>query len=191
MSVLTNTATGVKKSIRHPSFMAKTVILDSELLDDCPKEVIAASGMDAFTQAIESYCQHRSNLADGYPRAEKPPDLIYTSLEAVYNGDRTKQEALLQGSYLAGIALSNARLGIVHGLAHPLGARFHVPHGLACAVCLPHALDFNRGCVLEKYKQLSLLTGMDICEYTQRLLTTMNLRNPFAGKNHCRSGCRY
>ncbi|HQN01918.1 MAG TPA: iron-containing alcohol dehydrogenase [Candidatus Hydrogenedentes bacterium] len=181
VSVLTNTETGVKKSIRHSSFMATTVILDSALLDGCPKEVIAASGMDAFTQAIESYCSVGATwLTDAL--ALKAAALIHNSLEAVYNGDGTKQEDLLQGSYLAGIALSNARLGIVHGLAHPLGARFHVPHGLACALCLPLALAFNRDAVPEKYRQLSLLAGVDIFEYVQRLLANMNLINPFSGE---------
>lgn len=180
VSVLTNTATGVKKSIRHPSFMAAIVLLDPELLDGCPKEVIAASGMDAFTQAIESYISAGATwLTDTL--ALHAAGLIHNSLEAVYTGDSMRQGDLLQGSYLAGIALSNARLGIVHGLAHPLGARFHVPHGLACAVCLPRALAFNRDTVPEKYEQLSLMAGSDIHEYVQQLLTRMHLSNPFAG----------
>lgn len=181
VSVLTNTETGVKKSVRHPSFMARSVVLDPELLDSCLKHVIAASGMDAFTQAIESYCSFGATwFTDAL--ALKAVALIHSSLEAVYNGDKSKQEDLLLGSYLAGIALSNARLGIVHGLAHPLGARYHVPHGLACAVCLPHALAFNRDAVPEKFKQLNAIVGMDIEPYVNDLLQRMEVRSPFAGK---------
>ncbi len=180
VSVLTNTETGVKKSIRHPSFMARTVVIDPELLDGCPQEVIAASGMDAFTQAIESYCSVGATwITDAF--ALKAVALIHGSLEAVYNGDKSKQEDLLLGSYLAGIALSNARLGIVHGLAHPLGARYHVPHGLACAVCLPHALAFNRDAVPEKFKELNAIVGMDIEQYVNDLLARMGLQSPFSG----------
>lgn len=181
VSVLTNTAAGVKKSIRHPSFMARVVILDPELLDGCPKPVIAASGMDALTQAIESYCSKGATwLTDTF--AIKAFTLIQGSLERVYNGDRTKQEDLLLGSYLAGLALANARLGVVHGLAHPLGARYHVPHGLACAVCLPLALEYNREAIQGKYDQLSALVNEDICDYVNALLQHMELYSPFADK---------
>lgn len=181
VSVLTNAASGVKKSIRHPSFMARMVILDAELLDGCPSPVIAASGMDALTQAIESYFSRGATwLTDTF--ALKAFTLILGSLERVYNGDRTKQEDLLLGSYLAGLALANARLGIVHGLAHPLGARYHIPHGLACAVCLPLALEYNRESIQGKYDQLSALVNEDICDYVNALLQHMELRSPFADK---------
>jgi alcohol dehydrogenase class IV len=180
VSVLTNSATGVKKSIRHSSFMARVVILDAELLDGCPKPVIAASGMDALTQAIESYCSKGATwLTDTF--ALKAFTLIQGSQEQVYNGDKMKQDDLLLGSYLAGLALSNARLGIVHGLAHPLGARYHVPHGLACAVCLPLALEYNRESIQGKYDKLSALVNEDICDYVNALLRRMELHSPFAG----------
>ena len=181
VSVLTNTASGVKKSIRHPSFMARAVILDAELLDGCPKPVIAASGMDALTQAIESYFSRGATwLTDTF--ALKAFTLILGSLERVYNGDRTKQEDLLLGSYLAGLALANARLGVVHGLAHPLGARYHIPHGLACGVCLPLALEYNREAIQGKYDQLSTLVREDICDYVTALLQRLEVQSPFAGK---------
>jgi alcohol dehydrogenase class IV len=64
-------------------------------------------------------------------------------------------------SLLAGIALANARLGIVHGLAHPLGVRLGLPHGLLCGVLLPFAVELNRDAAREKYQVLARLTGMD------------------------------
>ncbi len=182
VSVLTNSDTGVKKSIRHPSFMARLVLLDPDLLDGCPDAVVAASGMDALTQAIESYCSAGASwITDRL--ALKATALIHGSIEAVFSGDAAKRGDLLTGSYLAGIALSNARLGIVHGLAHPLGARFHVPHGLACAVCLPRALAFNRDAIPEKYAKLSETVGMDIQDYAQVMLTRLRLQSPFAGES--------
>ncbi len=181
VSVLTNSDTQVKKSIRHPSFMARLVILDPDLLSGCPAAVVAASGMDALTQAIESYCSRGATwLTDMV--ALKATALIHGSLAAVFEGDAEKQDDLLTGSYLAGIVLSNARLGVVHGLAHPLGARFQTPHGLACAVCLPHALAFNREAIPEKYDRLSETVGMDIHAYACAMLARLQLQSPFPGK---------
>ncbi len=181
VSVLTNTETGVKKSIRHPSFMAHHVILDADLLTGCPKEIVAASGMDALTQAIESYCSRGATwLTDTL--ALQAVALIHDSLPRVFAGDTEKQEVLLTGSYLAGVALSHARLGIVHGLAHPLGARYKAPHGLACAICLPHALAFNRDAIPGKYDRLSHIVEMDAAAYAHAMCARLGLQSPFAGQ---------
>lgn len=181
VSVLTNSDTGVKKSIRHVSFMAQLVLLYPELLDGCPQNVIAASGMDALTQGIESYC---SKGASWYTDALalKATSLINETLEPVYNGEGACREYLLAGSYLAGIALSNSRLGLVHGLAHPLGARFAAAHGLVCAICLPYVLEFNREAVPEKYGRLSDAVGMDLLARVRELNERLHIRSPFSGK---------
>ncbi|NLV46161.1 MAG: iron-containing alcohol dehydrogenase [Candidatus Hydrogenedentes bacterium] len=181
VSVLTNSDTGVKKSIRHPSFLARLVLLDPDLLESCPKEVLAASGMDALTQAIESYCSRGATwLSDTF--ALEGLRLIHGSLDKGYQGDSDAFLDLMNGSYLAGIALSNARLGLVHGLAHPLGARFHTPHGLVCAVCLPPVLAFNREVISEKYARMSEIVGEDLLAYAQSMVGKLGIRNPFAGK---------
>ncbi len=179
--VLTNTATGVKKSIRHPSFMARLVVLDPELLAACPPRVCAASGMDAFTQAVESYLSKGATwFSDAC--ALKAVGLIDASLELVCAGQGgTAARDLLLGSYLAGLALSNARLGLVHGLAHPLGARFHVPHGLVCAVCLPAVLAFNRPACAARFAELAGVLGRDVEERARALNASLGLVSPFAG----------
>lgn len=180
--VLTNAETGVKKSFRHPSFMARLVILDADLLSFCPPPVIASAGMDALTQAIESYTSvGATEFSDGL--ALKAIALIGSNLEAVYTDPRSEQaDPLLLGSFLAGVALSNARLGIVHGLAHPLGARYHAPHGVACAVCLPIAIEFNREVIGGKYAIMSDTVGEDLLTFVRRLLTIFDIQSPFAGK---------
>ena len=89
---------------------------------------------------------------------------------------------LLEGSYLAGLALSHARLGVVHGLAHPLGHRYHAPHGLVCGVCLPVAVEFNREAMGEKYDRLSEVLGEDLLDGTRGLLNRLRLESPFHGK---------
>lgn len=181
VSVLTDSDTGLKKSIRHSSHMARVVVLDGELLRSCPAAVIAASGLDALTQGIESYISKGATwITDQF--ALKAVNMIADNLETVFNAwDTCAAQALLEGSYLAGLALSNARLGLVHGLAHPLGARFKQPHGLACAVCLPLVLAFNRPVIEEKYQRLSQIMGMDTLMFVERLLEIFKVENPFAG----------
>lgn len=162
--------------------MARLIILDPDLLAGSPPGVIANSGMDAFTQAIESYVSTGSSwLTDQF--SLKGLAMIASSIEAVFRDSASEKAGdLLMGSYLAGLALSNARLGIVHGLAHPLGARFDVPHGLACAVCLPHAIEFNREDMGVKYTIMSETVGGDLLSVTNRLIEDFSIRSPFAGK---------
>jgi len=183
VSVLTNADRNVKKSIRHPTFMARTVILDPELLATCPPAVVAGSGMDAFTQAVESYTSIKANWFTEQLSLEAMR-LIASAIEPVYKGAKGNEPAsLLLGSYLAGLALSNARLGIVHGLAHPLGARWHQPHGLVCAVCLPHALEFNRRAMGAKYDAMGNALGADLMQLTERLMTALAIESPFRGRD--------
>lgn len=181
VSVLTNEETGVKKSIRHPSFLPRLVILDDGLLASCPRNVIAAAGMDALTQAIESYISRKAHWFSEQ-LSIKAIELIADSLEPVYADPSSKKAAaLLQGSYLTGIALGNARLGLVHGLAHPLGARYHLPHGLVCAICLPHVIAFNKPVISKKYAEISGIMYNDLLEEINRLLQVFELEAALNG----------
>lgn len=182
VSVLTDADKVVKKSIRHPSFMARLVILDPDLTAGCPPEIVANSGADALTQAIEAYASRKACVfTDAIAAAAIP--MIHGSLPAVYRGKGGDAAArLLQGSYLAGIALSGARLGAVHGLAHPLGARYHLPHGLVCAVCLLPVLRFNREAMGRKYAELARLLGGDPVEAVSSLLDLLAISSPFKGE---------
>lgn len=181
-SVLTNETTGAKKSIRDTSMMAKTVILDPALLASCPPSVIAASGMDALTQAIEAFTsRHATWLSDEL--AINGIRLITANLPLVYRHPATEEaNALLTGSYFAGMALSFARLGVVHGIAHPLGSLYHQPHGLVCAACLPLAIELNRKAIGDKYTRMSQAVGQDLLDHVKELMVTLNIRSPFAGK---------
>lgn len=187
-SVLTNEATHIKKSIRAPGMMARLVLLDADLLADCPRPVIAASGMDALTQAIEAYTSRNATwLSDTL--ALQAIRQVSGHLEAVYR-DATSPEAepLLIGSYLAGVALSFARLGIVHGLAHPLGTLYSQPHGVVCAACLPSAIELNREAMGAKYDAIGAALGGDPVEAVLSLLRRLKLVNPFAGQPLRESG---
>jgi len=182
VSVLTNTNEELKRSIRHPSFMARCVILDPELLNGCPRSVLASAGMDALTQAIESFTSRNATwLTDAM--AKEAIGLIAESLPLAYASDgQDAAGALLQGSYLAGLALSNARLGVVHGLAHPLGVRYHLPHGVVCSVCLLPALKFNRDAMGAKYREMGELLGGDPVDCVSQLAETLGISSPFQGR---------
>jgi alcohol dehydrogenase class IV len=162
-SVLTNTRTGVKQSIRDDSFMSRLVILDPELTLTLPKTVTAYSGMDALTQAIEAYTSANATELTDANSLEAVKLIGHNLLSACNNGqDVTAREKLLLGSYLAGVALVNARLGAVHGLAHPVGAKYGLAHGLVCAILLPYVINFNMEVAREKYRDIEgILCGRE------------------------------
>ena len=181
-SVLTNTQTRQKKSIRNPCLIARIVILDPVLLKDCQKQTIAYAGLDAFTQAIEAYTSRMATwLSDQL--GLKAIGLIATNLEPVYRGSDDKSRLnLLIGSYLAGLSFSMARLGVVHGLAHPLGIRYHAAHGLVCGICLPYAIELNRSAMGNKYEIISKEIGCDLLSLTRDLQERLQIKSPFKGK---------
>lgn len=181
-AVLTNSATRQKKSIRDDNLMARLVILDPALLANCPKQVIAHAGMDAFTQALEAFTsRHAVWLSDEL--GLKALTLIGAHLESFYCGtDPAAAEQVLMGSYLAGLSFAMARLGVVHGIAHPLGVRYHVPHGYVCGVCLPYAVELNRDAMGGKYGQASRALGQDLLDLIKHLLIKLDMPSPFRGK---------
>jgi alcohol dehydrogenase class IV len=181
VAVLTNPAECFKQSIRHPTFMPKIVLLDPDLLTGCPKETIAAAGLDAFIQAFESYT---SKYATPFTRALSELALvrISQSLLPLYRGDMSFAGDMLEASTVTGLAFSHARLGVIHGLAHPLGARFHAAHGLTCACCLPASLAFNRDVIAKDLAYLKQRYALDVEEQVHAWLSEMALENPFRGK---------
>jgi alcohol dehydrogenase class IV len=156
-SVLLDPQRKLKASLRSEHLMPSVAIVDPELTLDLPPAPTAHCGLDALCQAIESYTSLGASPAtDGL--SLRAAGLVASNLLNAYrSGDsRPAREAVSLGSLLAGIALNNARLGLVHGLAHPLGARCDLPHGLVCAILLPAVTEFNRQACPDKYRQLEL-----------------------------------
>ncbi|MGC4045261.1 MAG: iron-containing alcohol dehydrogenase [Armatimonas sp.] len=144
VSVVFTDPDAVKKaSFRGESLLPKTVILDAELLKTCPLDVMAHSSMDALVQAIESYMSIGANLYTR-PLAAQAAESIYQAIRG-FSSVTTSDDLteLLMGSYMAGVALNTSRLGLVHGLAHPIGAHTGAAHGLLCGLLMPHVLSFN------------------------------------------------
>lgn len=140
-------ADGYKKSFRDDALVAQIALIDPELLSSCPSELIAANGMDAFTQLLEAYVSTRAN-----PMTDA---LAWSGMEAFSEGffsvweKPAAEEAAWARSRLAyaslqsGICLAQTGLGSVHGLASPLGAFFPIPHGVVCGTLLAEATDIN------------------------------------------------
>jgi alcohol dehydrogenase class IV len=155
----------LKQSIRGDrSWLAKLVILDPQLTVSSPPNVTAYSGLDALTQAIESYTSKKATVLTE-PYSFTAAKLIAKSILVAYEHPEDEQARtdMASGSLLAGMALANARLGIVHGVAHSIGLHFDVPHGLVCGTLLPWAIVYNQEVCADKYKELVQGMGVGNC----------------------------
>lgn len=136
---------GFKKSFRDDKLVAEVAIVDPDLLASCPPEVIAANGMDALTQLIESYVSTRSNVfcdalgISGMRAARDGLVPLFTS----QGQDSEARERMAYASMISGINLAQTGLGSVHGLASPLGAFYPVPHGVVCGTLVAVATETN------------------------------------------------
>lgn len=135
---------GFKKSFRDDQLIPDLAILDPDLLSSCPPSLIAANGMDALTQLMESYVSTNSNqLTDALTL--NGLEAVKASLLAWYEGDNSieNRSKMLYASLLSGICLAQTGLGSVHGLASPLGAFFPIPHGTVCGTIVASATSIN------------------------------------------------
>jgi alcohol dehydrogenase len=138
-------ANGFKKSFRDEKLVAEYAILDPDLLASCPPGIVAANGMDAFTQLLESFVSSKANpFTDTLALAgmEKARDALlpWHEGEGDVSGHRT---AMAYAALLSGITLAQVGLGSVHGLAAPLGAFFPIPHGVVCGTLVAEASRIN------------------------------------------------
>ena len=160
-SVLTDTDTGRKASIRGHTLLPEVAIVDPELTLSLPPAQTAWSGVDALTQAIEAYTSTGATVVSDLPALEATTRLAGSLQTAWRSGDDlSAREDMALGSLLAGLALASARLGLVHGLAHPLGALYHIPHGQVCGLLLPHVMEFNLEACRPKYGMLAEAVGV-------------------------------
>jgi alcohol dehydrogenase class IV len=143
-AVLASPAHGLKASLRSPLMIPRVALVDPELTASCPPQVTAASGLDALTQCLEPYVCVRANpLTDGLAR--EGLRRAAAGLRAAYadGSDLGAREDMAVCSLLGGMALANAKLGAVHGLAGVIGGTADVPHGMACAALLAPVIEAN------------------------------------------------
>ena len=153
-----------KMPIGGTGIMPALAICDPELTYSLPPTVTAATGMDALTHAIEAYTSRCTEPISDALAIQAIKLLARAIRPAVYRGDSDHDARydMMMGAMLAGYAFTSASLGISHCMAHPLGARYHVPHGVANALCLPVVMEFNMGAWPERYADIAEFFGEDI-----------------------------
>jgi alcohol dehydrogenase class IV len=154
----------LKVTVRSPRVVPTAASLDAALIDSVPRPVIAAAGLDALTHSLESYVSNVGNwdLTDAI--ALHACGMIGRSLVPYWSnpGDREHASQMLLASCFGGLVLSHSRTGIVHQMARPLGAQFHVPHGLANAVLLPWCLEFSCSSKPKRFMRIASALGEDV-----------------------------
>ena len=173
-SVITDYAKGIKYPLADFNITPDVAIVDPELAETMPKTLTAHTDMDALTHAIEAYV---STLHTPFtdPLAIKAIQMVFDYLPDSFNGDMAAREQMHYAQCLAGMAFSNALLGIVHSMAHKTGAAFstgHIPHGCANAIYLPYVIKYNAKNAEARYADIARsigLTGNTDAELTQAL----------------------
>ncbi|MGE4275625.1 MAG: iron-containing alcohol dehydrogenase [Lawsonibacter sp.] len=193
-SIITDYSKGIKYPIADFEITPDVAIVDPELAETMPKKLVAHTGMDAMTHAVEAFVSTaHCDYTD--PLALHAIEMIQKDLIASYNGDMSKRESMHNAQCLAGMAFSNALLGIVHSMAHKTGAAFadfgaHLIHGAANAMYLPKVIAFNakeeaaaqRYAVIVDYMGLG---GATTKEKIDRLIAYLRKMNDELNIPHC------
>lgn len=186
-SVITDYAKGIKYPLADFNITPDIAIVDPELAETMPQTLTAHTGMDALTHAIEAYVSTcHSPFTD--PLALQAIDMVFNELIASYEGDMHSREQMHYAQCLAGMAFSNALLGIVHSMAHKTGAAFstgHIPHGCANAIYLPYVIQYNAKAEPKRYAAIARYIGLDgttdealieaLCSKINDYNTTLNI----------------
>ncbi|MDK0540443.1 iron-containing alcohol dehydrogenase [Clostridium perfringens] len=178
-SVITDYKAKIKYPLADFEITPDIAIVDPSLAETMPEKLVAHTGMDALTHAIEAYTASlRSNFTD--PLALKAIEMVNMHLVNSFNGDMEARGEMHEAQCLAGMAFSNALLGIVHSMAHKVGAVFHIPHGCANAIFLPYVIKYNRKACEDRYANIARhigLKGESERELTDALVGLINKFN--------------
>jgi alcohol dehydrogenase class IV len=162
-TIITDTGTNVKMLIGSPYLMPRVAIVDPLLTVSCPRELTAAVGVDALTHAIEAYVSLKAQpMSDLF--ALSAIELISGSLRQAWaNGDNIDaREKTMMGALQAGIAFSNSSVALVHGMSRPIGAYFHVAHGVSNAALLGPVTEFSLLGNPDRYADIAMAMGRDV-----------------------------
>ncbi|MEB3797841.1 MAG: iron-containing alcohol dehydrogenase [Caldisphaeraceae archaeon] len=165
---------GKKLELASREVLPDLVILDPRFVYSMPKELIADTGIDALTHAIEAYTSTwRNEYSDAL--SEKAVEIIMKYLPKSYRMDKEAMEKVHYAADMAGIAFSNSQIGIIHALAHSFGATFHKPHGRSVALFLPYGIKYNSKAASDRYKVLAGKAGIgDLYDAIINLLRDLN-----------------
>lgn len=158
--VITDTEKNRKMVCVDPKDIPEVAVVDPDMMSSMPKGLTAATGMDALTHAIEGYITAGAwELSDMFHL--KAIEIISNSLRGAVENTPQGREGMALGQYVAGMGFSNVGLGIVHSMAHPLGALYDTPHGVANAIILPTVMEYNAPATGEKYRNIAKAMGVD------------------------------
>lgn len=183
-AVITDYKAGIKYPMADFEITPDIAILDPEIAYKMPEKLTAHTGIDALTHATEAItASQASDFSD--PLALKAIKMIKENLEASYKGDENARDNMHIAQCLAGMAFSNALLGISHSMAHKTGAIFHIPHGCANGIFLPYVIQYNRKNAESKYAEIARYIGLtgnndaELCDayisYIQQLNKKLNI----------------
>jgi alcohol dehydrogenase class IV len=194
-SVVTNEKTNDKFAINDGHLIPQVAVLDDALLENLPPKIIATTGMDAFTHAIEAYIGHSgTKLTDDY--ATKAMKAIKDHLYDFYldSHNDIARKNMLEASFNAGVAFTRAYVGYVHALAHSIGGVYHMPHGLCIAILLPYVLEAYGKNAYKKLAEVSDLLELKekteseeikakaVISWIKEMNQKMNIPSSFEGK---------
>ncbi|MDD6240971.1 MAG: lactaldehyde reductase [Eubacteriales bacterium] len=142
-----------------PHDMPIIAVIDPKMMMTMPKSLVAATGMDALTHAIEGYITKGAwELSDMFHL--EAIRIISHNIVSSYKGEQKGREEMALGQYVAGMGFSNVGLGLVHAMAHPLSAFYDTPHGVACSILLPTVMAWNAPATGEKYREIARVMGV-------------------------------
>lgn len=165
--VITDEESVVKLVCVDPNDIPVLAIVDTELMAAMPVSTAAATGLDALTHAMECYITKGAwEMSDMF--ALKAMNLIYNNLESAVNKNQDAMDKMALAQYIAGMGFSNVGLGIVHSMAHQLGAVYDTPHGVANALLLPYILEYNGEVCPDRFRDMGEAFGLDMSNLSDK-----------------------
>ena len=176
VTVITDSVRHVKRILIHDSLMPDLAIIDACLMLGVPQHVTAATGMDALSHAIEAYVASGATSMT-QALAYRAISLIGESLPIVVGkgSDVAAREAMALASYMAGIAFSNAGLGLCHAMSHQIGATYNIAHGVANAIMLPSVMNYNQLVCKKSYPEIGLALSGRMMDATETIRCVQQL----------------
>jgi alcohol dehydrogenase len=180
VAVITHTERKFKMSIKGPLMFPAVALVDPDLLATLPPSLVASTGMDALTHAIEAYTvKPASYITDIFARASLK--YVFQSIEEAYDdiqGNTKARERIMLGSMLAGFAFGNSDVGAVHCIAEAVGSLLDTPHGVANAIFLPYVMEFNLPVSARRFAEISRLAGIyEVDDYEAAQLLIQKIKN--------------
>lgn len=180
VAVITHTERKFKMSIKGPDMFPAVALVDPDLLATLPPALVASTGMDALTHAVEAYTvKPATYITDIFARASLK--YVFQSIEEAYDdiqGNTKARERIMLGSMLAGFAFGNSDVGAVHCIAESVGSLLDTPHGVANAIFLPYVMEFNLPVAARRFAEISRLAGIhEVDDYEAAQLLIQKIKN--------------